>query len=119
MFELHPQFITENGQDFAVLPYEEFVRIQKLLSDLKKKEGLITDNDTSSSLDILSKRIESDKQKALNEWTKITNQIKADNTSQQLKKIREFLFHDCYELGDEKEQKETLEIIESLERVSI
>ncbi len=119
MFELHPQFITENGQDFAVLPYEEFMKIQELLSDLKKKEGLITNNDTSLSLDILSKRIESDKQKVLNEWAKVISQIKTDNTPQKRRKIRNFLFHDCYQLGDEKEQEETLEIIEYLEKVSI
>ncbi|MEB3309902.1 MAG: hypothetical protein VKJ02_06680 [Snowella sp.] len=119
MFELHPQFITENGQNFAVLPYDEFVKIQELLSNFNKKEDLITDNDTFLSLDILSKKIESDKHKALNEWAKVINQLKADNTPQKIEKIRHFLFHDCYELGDEKEQEETLEIIESLEKVSI
>lgn len=31
MIQLHPEFITKNGnKEFAVLPYEEFVKIQDL-----------------------------------------------------------------------------------------
>jgi hypothetical protein len=36
MIELHPEFLTKDGQkQFAVLPYEEFLKIQKLLEDLE------------------------------------------------------------------------------------
>ncbi len=31
MIELHPEFLTKNGKNFAVLPYEEFLKIQELL----------------------------------------------------------------------------------------
>lgn len=34
MFELHPEFLSKNGQkEFAVLPYEEFLKIQEILED--------------------------------------------------------------------------------------
>ena len=32
--ELHPRFLRKNGKDeFVVLPYDEFVALQELLSD--------------------------------------------------------------------------------------
>jgi len=41
MIELHPEFITKNGnKEFAVLPYEEFVKIQELLEDLEDLQDL-------------------------------------------------------------------------------
>jgi hypothetical protein len=43
MIELHPEFITKNGnKEFAVLPYEEFVKIQDLLEDLQDLQDLRT-----------------------------------------------------------------------------
>ncbi|MDJ0580085.1 type II toxin-antitoxin system Phd/YefM family antitoxin [Crocosphaera sp.] len=33
MIELHPEFLTKNGKKFAVLPYEEFLKIQELLEE--------------------------------------------------------------------------------------
>ena len=34
MFTAHPEFLTKDGQKlFAVLPYEEYCRIQELLDD--------------------------------------------------------------------------------------
>lgn len=34
MLELHPEFLSKNGQkEFAVLPYEEFLKIQEILED--------------------------------------------------------------------------------------
>ena len=39
MIELHPEFLTKNGQkQFAVLPYEEFLKITELLEDLEDLE---------------------------------------------------------------------------------
>ncbi|MGK7937324.1 MAG: type II toxin-antitoxin system Phd/YefM family antitoxin [Xenococcaceae cyanobacterium] len=36
MIDLHPEFLTKNGQkQFAVIPYEEFVKLQELLEDLE------------------------------------------------------------------------------------
>ncbi len=35
MIELHPQFLTKNGQEFVLLPSEEFMTIQKLLENLE------------------------------------------------------------------------------------
>jgi hypothetical protein len=41
MIELHPEFLTKDGQkQFAVLPYEEFVKIQELLEDLEDLRDL-------------------------------------------------------------------------------
>ncbi|MBE9223760.1 type II toxin-antitoxin system Phd/YefM family antitoxin [Cyanobacterium stanieri LEGE 03274] len=41
MIQLHPEFITKNGnKEFAVLPYEEFVKIQGLLEDLEDLQDL-------------------------------------------------------------------------------
>ena len=49
MLELHPEILKKNGKsEFVVLPYEEFVQLQRLLSDAedlmdlreaKKQEG--------------------------------------------------------------------------------
>ena len=34
MIELHPEFLTKNGQkEFAVLPYDEYVALQEFLED--------------------------------------------------------------------------------------
>ena len=34
MIQLHPEFLTKDGKkEFAVLPYEEFVALQEILSD--------------------------------------------------------------------------------------
>lgn len=36
MIELHPEFITKNGQkEFAVLPYEEYLALQEFLADVE------------------------------------------------------------------------------------
>jgi PHD/YefM family antitoxin component YafN of YafNO toxin-antitoxin module len=41
MIELHPEFITKNGQkEFAVLPYQEFLKLQEILEDLEDLRDL-------------------------------------------------------------------------------
>jgi PHD/YefM family antitoxin component YafN of YafNO toxin-antitoxin module len=41
MVKLHPEFLTKNGKkEFAVLPYEEFIKIQELLEDLEDLKDL-------------------------------------------------------------------------------
>lgn len=36
MIELHPEFLTKDGQkQFAVLPYEEFLALQEFLEDME------------------------------------------------------------------------------------
>lgn len=41
MINLHPEFITKDGQpQFAVIPYEEFVNLKELLENLKDLEDL-------------------------------------------------------------------------------
>ncbi|MBD2501312.1 type II toxin-antitoxin system Phd/YefM family antitoxin [Anabaena azotica] len=41
MIELHPEFLTKNGQkQFAILPYEEFLKVQELLEDLEDLQDL-------------------------------------------------------------------------------
>lgn len=41
MIELHPEFLTKNGQkEFAVLPDEEFLIIKELLEELEDVRDL-------------------------------------------------------------------------------
>ena len=41
MIELHPEFISKNGKkEFAVLPYEEFLKLQEILEDLEDLRDL-------------------------------------------------------------------------------
>jgi len=41
MIELHPEFISKNGQkEFAVIPYEEFLRLQEILEDMEDLRDL-------------------------------------------------------------------------------
>ena len=41
MIELHPEFLRKNGEkQFAILPYEEFTKIQELLEDLEDLQDL-------------------------------------------------------------------------------
>ncbi|QYX33049.1 type II toxin-antitoxin system Phd/YefM family antitoxin [Sphaerospermopsis torques-reginae] len=41
MIELHPEFLTKNGEkQFAVLPYEEFLIIKEFLADLEDLRDL-------------------------------------------------------------------------------
>ncbi|MEO0014006.1 MAG: hypothetical protein RLZZ535_2395 [Cyanobacteriota bacterium] len=41
MIKLHPEFITKNGQkEFAVLPYQEFLKLQEILEDLEDLRDL-------------------------------------------------------------------------------
>ena len=41
MIELHPEFISKNGKkEFAVLPYEEFIKLQEILEDLEDLRDL-------------------------------------------------------------------------------
>ncbi|WP_016949741.1 hypothetical protein [Anabaena sp. PCC 7108] len=41
MIELHPEFLTKNGEkQFAILPYEEFLKIKELLEDLEDLKDL-------------------------------------------------------------------------------
>ena len=36
MIDLHPEFLTRNGErQFVVLPYEEYVALQELLEDVE------------------------------------------------------------------------------------
>ena len=41
MIDLHPEFITKNGQkEFAVIPYEEFLKLQEILEDMEDLRDL-------------------------------------------------------------------------------
>ncbi|NER33731.1 MAG: type II toxin-antitoxin system Phd/YefM family antitoxin [Oscillatoria sp. SIO1A7] len=63
MLDLHPEFLSKNGQkEFAILPYEEFLALQELLADLedlmdlraaKQEEG----NSPSTSLEEVKRRL--------------------------------------------------------------
>lgn len=48
MIDLHPEFLTKNGQrEFAVIPYEEFIKVQELLEDLEDLQDLRKAEDES------------------------------------------------------------------------
>ncbi|MEA5580324.1 type II toxin-antitoxin system Phd/YefM family antitoxin [Nodularia harveyana UHCC-0300] len=41
MIDLHPEFLIKNGEkQFAVLPYEEFLKVKELLEDLEDLRDL-------------------------------------------------------------------------------
>ena len=41
MIELHPEFLTKGGKkEFAVIPYEEFLRLQEILEDMEDLRDL-------------------------------------------------------------------------------
>ncbi|ACK65926.1 conserved hypothetical protein [Rippkaea orientalis PCC 8801] len=40
MIELHPKFLTQDGQKVAILPYDEFLKVQEILEDLDDLEDL-------------------------------------------------------------------------------
>ncbi|MGK7904985.1 MAG: type II toxin-antitoxin system Phd/YefM family antitoxin [Hormoscilla sp.] len=51
MISLHPEFLSKNGKkEFAVLPYEEFVRIEELLADLEDLRDLREAKQSESQL---------------------------------------------------------------------
>ncbi len=101
MIHLHPEFLTKNGKkEFAVLPYEEFVKLQKLLNKLEE----------DSQIDPL-KEIKEIQKKSLSDWETAINQIEKSDKIEQKEKIKA-LFDSWQELEDEQEQKETLEIIQ-------
>lgn len=41
MIELHPEFLTKDGKkEFAVIPYEEFLKLQEMLEDIEDLKDL-------------------------------------------------------------------------------
>ena len=41
MIELHPEFLTKDGKkEFAVIPYEEFLKLQEILEDMEDSRDL-------------------------------------------------------------------------------
>lgn len=41
MIKIHPEFLSKNGnKEFAVIPYEEFIKVQELLEDLEDLQDL-------------------------------------------------------------------------------
>lgn len=114
------EFLTKNGQEFAILPYDEFRKIQEILKKLKHLENIeVAKNTQKDGSDELLNIIEENKKKSSKDWTRAIKQIEKENTVEQITKIRNLLFTDCYELDDEQEQKEILRIIQSLEGINI
>ena len=51
MIQLPPEFLTKNGKkEFAVLPYDEFLKLQEFLEDLEDLQDLrqAKENDKNS-----------------------------------------------------------------------
>ncbi|ACB50577.1 hypothetical protein cce_1227 [Crocosphaera subtropica ATCC 51142] len=111
MIELHPEFLTKNGQEFVLLPSEEFKQVQEILEHLKKE------NSKESKASVLNK-IYMMQEDSVNNWQIAINQIGQKNKIEQQEKI-ETLFDSWNNLDKEQEQKETLNIIQSIEDVSI
>ena len=108
MIHLHPEFLTKNGKkEFAVLPYEEFVKLQELLHKLEE----------DSQIDPL-KEIKEIQEKSLSDWEIAISQIEKSDKTEKKEKIK-VLFDSWQELEDEEQQQETLEIIQGLEDISI
>jgi hypothetical protein len=79
MIELHPEFLTKNGQkQFAILPYEEFLKIKELLEDAKESPK------DKSKLDILINRV----QNVLDKYIKKLNSITISFENLGVKKSR-------------------------------
>ncbi len=62
MIELHPEFLEKNGtKEFAVLPYEEFLKIKEFIEDaedvlaLREAKAEETDSPTISLSDAREK----------------------------------------------------------------
>ncbi|MGL5035040.1 MAG: hypothetical protein ACRC6M_14690 [Microcystaceae cyanobacterium] len=113
MLQLHPEPLTKNGQDFVVLPYAEFQQIQKLLEDLRQVKAEQTDDLTYSLKVVKNILFQSE-----NNWENAVEQLKTETPENQAKKIKQ-LFEYWERLDDQQEQKATLEIIQSLEKVAI
>jgi hypothetical protein len=112
MIELHPKFLTENGQKFAILPYDEFLRFQEILEDLDDLQAIPEEKVFSYDW------VERKQNQSSNHWEAVINQIGKKDKIEQQEKIKQ-LFDSWDNLDDEQEQIETLKIIESLETISI
>ena len=54
MIELHPEFLIKNGKkEFAVLTYEEFIKIKEILEDLEDLEDLIQAKEEEKAIEVL------------------------------------------------------------------
>ncbi|MGK7885884.1 MAG: hypothetical protein AB4057_14815 [Crocosphaera sp.] len=113
MIELHPQFLTKNGQEFVLLPSEEFTTIQKLLENLEDLEALSNIKEINSQSPFLE-GLKDIQQQASNDWQKAISQIEQKDTIEQKERINQLL--DSWDnLGDENEQKSILAIIQSID----
>ncbi|MDJ0844025.1 MAG: hypothetical protein QNJ08_07295 [Crocosphaera sp.] len=113
MIELHPQFLTKNGQEFVLLPSEEFTSIQKLLENLDELEALMKLKETNSQTSPLE-NLKEMQQKQINDWKKAISQIDQKDIIKQQQRINQLL--DSWDnLDDENEQKEILAIIQSID----
>lgn len=114
MIELHPQFLTKNGQEFVLLPSEEFTTIQKLLENLDELEALSNIKEINSQTSFLEDLKEMQQQPS-NDWQKAISQIEQKDTIEQQERINQLL--DSWDnLDDENEQKEILDIIQSIDK---
>ncbi|GBF80484.1 hypothetical protein AsFPU1_1885 [Aphanothece sacrum FPU1] len=93
MIELHPEFLTKNGKkEFAVLSYEEFLKIQELLEDLEDLEDLSKAKDEekdspSYSLDEVKKMFNQDHPMELAEKLINENKSNGRKMAEALRKI--------------------------------
>jgi hypothetical protein len=119
MLQLHPEPLTKNGQNFVVLPYAEFQQIQELLEDLENLEDLRQakaeqKDDPTYSLEVVKNILFQSE----HNWENALEQLKTDTPENQAENIKR-LFDSWDQFDDEQEQKETLEIIQSIEKVTI
>ena len=94
-----------------MLPSEEFKQVQEILDNLRKEKV------KKSKTSVLDK-IYMIQEDSVNNWQIAINKIGKKNKIEQQENI-EKLFDSWDNLDEEQEQKETLDIIQSLEDVSI
>ena len=119
MLQLHPESLTKNGQDFVVLPYAEFQQIQELLEDLEDLEDLRQakaeqKDDSIYSLELVKNILFQSE----HNWENALKKLKTETPENQAENIKK-LFDSWDQCNDEQEQQETLEIIQSMEKVAI
>ncbi|PZV28256.1 MAG: hypothetical protein DCF12_00635 [Snowella sp.] len=119
MLQLHPEPLTKNGQDFVVLPYAEFQQIQELLEDLENLEDLRQAKAEQKDDPIYSlEAVKNILFQSEHNWENALEKLKTETPENQAEKIKK-LFDSWNQSNDEQEQKATLEIIQSVEKVAI
>jgi predicted AAA+ superfamily ATPase len=76
MIQLHPKFLTQDGQKVAILPYDEFLKIQEILEDLEDLENLRQAKEEAKDSPTYSlDEVKQMQEQSLNDWQTAIDQI--------------------------------------------